>query len=108
MITLQDFRKIDLRVAQIKSAEKVQKTDRLLKLTVQLGDEERTVIAGLGANYRPEELLGLKVILVANMEPSVIRGIESNGMLLGVGCHDLQDIAIVTINKDAPTGMRVE
>lgn len=108
MITLDDFRKIDLRVAQIITAEKVDKTAKLLKLTVEVGSEQRTLIAGLGVHYQPAELVGLKVIIVANLEPAVIRGIESKGMLLGVGCNDRENIALVTINRDMPTGTRVE
>ena len=108
MLTLNDFRKIDLRVAQIIAAEKVEKTAKLLKLTVEIGPEQRTLVAGLGAHYQPQELVGLKVIIVANLEPALIRGIESNGMMLGVGCNDREEIALVTINRDMPTGARVE
>ncbi len=108
MITLDDFRKMDLRVAQVVNAERIEKTTKLLKVTVEIGAEQRTLVAGLGAHYRPEELLGLKVIIVANLEPATIRGIESNGMMLGVGCNDRENIALVTINRDMPTGARVE
>lgn len=108
MITLDDFRKVDLRVAQIISVEKVEKTEKLLKVTVELGNEERTLVAGLGAHYKPEELVGLKVIVVANLQPAVIRGIESNGMMLGVGCNNHENIALLTINKDASNGAHVE
>lgn len=108
MITLDDFRKIDLRVAQIISAEKIEKTEKLLKVTVELESEARTLVAGLGAHYTPEELVGLKVIVVANLQPAVIRGIESNGMMLGVGCNNRESIALLTTNKDASNGARVE
>ncbi len=108
MITLDDFRKMDLRVAQVISAERVEKTAKLLKVTVEMGSERRTLVAGLGAHYQPEELLGLKVIVLANLESATIRGIESNGMMLGVGCNDRENIALVTINRDMPTGARVE
>ncbi len=108
MVTIDDFKKIDLRVAQIMSAEKIQKTEKLLKVKIELGGEERTLVAGLGAHYKPEELVGLKVIVVANLQSAVIRGIESNGMMLGVGCSDRDNIALLTINKDAPNGTRVE
>lgn len=108
MITLDDFKKVDLRVARIVSAEKIEKTEKLLKVKVGMGSEERTLVAGLGAHYQPEELIGLRVIVVANLQPTTIRGIESNGMLLGVGCNDRESIALLTINKDAPNGARVE
>lgn len=108
MITLDDFRKLDLRVAQVISAERVEKSTKLLKVMVEVGAERRTLVAGLGAHYQPEELLGLRVIIVANLEPAVIRGIESNGMMLGVGCNDRESIALLTINRDMPSGARVE
>ena len=107
MISLEDFQKIDLRVAQITKAEKVEKTDRLLKVSVKLAEEERTLVAGLGGQYSSEELVGLKVIVVANLEPAIIRGIESNGMMLGVGCEG-DEIALLTLTRDAPDGARVE
>jgi len=108
MITLDDFRKVDLRVAQIISAERIEKTEKLLKVKVELENEERTLVAGLGAHYEPEELVGLKVIVVANLQSAVIKGIESNGMMLGVGCNNRESIALLTINRDAPNGAHVE
>ena len=108
MITIKDFKKIELKVAQILGAEKIPKTDRLLKVKVDLGGEERTLVAGLGAHYTPEELLGLKVIVVTNLQPATIKGITSNGMMLGVGCSDRNDIALLTVNRDVPSGTRVE
>ncbi len=108
MIALDDFRKIDLRVARIISAERIEKAHKLLKVTVELGGEHRTLVAGLGAHYAPDELVGLNVIVVANLQSAVIRGIESNGMLLGAGCSDRENIALLTINRDMPTGTRVE
>jgi methionyl-tRNA synthetase len=108
MITLEDFKKIELKVAQILGAEKIPKTDRLLKVKVNLGGEERTLVAGLGAYYTPEELMGLQVIVVTNLQPATIKGIESNGMMLGVGCSDRNDIALLTINREVPNGTRVE
>ncbi len=108
MITIDDFRKIDLRVAQITSVEKIRETERLLKVKVDLGGEERTLIAGLGGHYKSEELVGLRVIVVANLKPAIIKGTESNGMMLGVGCGDRNNIALLTLNKEAPNGSRVE
>jgi methionine--tRNA ligase beta chain len=70
MITIEDFRTSDLSVAQIVGAERVPQTSRLLKLKVDLGAEERTLVAGLGAHYDPPDLLGLKVIVVANLQPT--------------------------------------
>jgi methionyl-tRNA synthetase len=108
MITIDDFRKIDLRVAQITSVEKIQKSEKLLKVKVDLGGEERMLVAGLGSAYKPEELVGLQVIVVANLQPAIIQGTESNGMMLGVGCGDRNHIALLTLNKEASSGSRVE
>ncbi len=79
-----------------------------MKIGVDLGAEKRTLVAGLGAHYQPGDLLGLQVVVVTNLEPTKIRGIESEGMMLGVGCSDRNDIAILTLNKEAPNGSTVE
>ena len=81
-ITYDDFTKLDLRVATILTAEKVQKADKLLKLTVDLGYEVRTVVSGIAAFFKPEDIVGLQVSLVANLAPRKIKGIESRGMIL--------------------------
>ncbi len=108
MITINDFRKIDLRVAQITGVERIQQTEKLLKVKVDLGGEQRTLVAGLGRAYKPEELVGLRVIVVANLQPAIIQGTESNGMMLGVGCSDRNNIALLTLNKEAANGSRIE
>ncbi len=77
-----DFTKLDLRTGVIMTAEKVQKTDKLLKLTVDLGFEQRTVVSGIAESYSPEKLIGQEIVLVANLEPRKIRGVESQGMIL--------------------------
>ncbi len=81
-ITIDDFKKLDLRVAKITEAERIEGTDKLLRLKVTLGVEERQLVAGIAQHYSPEELVGKQLIVVANLEPAVIRGVESNGMLL--------------------------
>ncbi len=86
MITIDEFRRIELRVGEIVAAERITGADRLLKLTVDVGAEKRTLVGGLGAGYRPEELLGLKVIVNTNLQPAIIRGVVSEGMLLGAAC----------------------
>src|SRR5512142_2597983 len=108
MISVQDFRRMDLRVGQIREAEPIPGAIRLLKVQVDLGQEQRTLVAGLAAHYQPQELIGLKVIVLANLEPATICGIQSQGMLLGAGCHDRAEIALLTINKDLPNGTPVE
>ncbi|MDD4342861.1 MAG: methionine--tRNA ligase [Eubacteriales bacterium] len=99
-----DFAKLDLRVAKILKAEKVEKADKLLKFEVELGNEIRTVVSGIAKYYKPEDLVGKKVILVANLKPAKIRGIESQGMILSASLEDDSDLEVVTINKDFPSG----
>ena len=81
-ISYDDFSKMDIRIATVKHAERVPKTDKLLKLTLQVGFEERTVVSGVAHCYQPEELIGKQVCLLANLEPRKIKGIESKGMVL--------------------------
>lgn len=81
-ISFEDFQKLDIRIATIKHAEKVPKTDKLLKITIDLGFEERAVVSGVAHCYNPEQLIGKQVCLLANLEPRKIKGIESKGMIL--------------------------
>lgn len=81
-ITIDDFTKIDLRVATVVAAERVPKTDKLIKLQVKIGDEERTIVSGIAQHYEPENLIGKNVIVIANLKPAKLRGIESRGMVL--------------------------
>lgn len=105
VIDISDFGKIDLRVAKILSAEKVEKADKLLKLQVELGPETRQVIAGIAAHYKPEDLVGKKIILVANLKPAKIRGIESYGMLLAA--KDGEKLFVVTPDGEIASGAKV-
>jgi methionyl-tRNA synthetase len=84
MISLEDFKKIDLRVAKILQAEKVENSQKLIKIQADLGEEKRTIVAGIGEKYEPEELIGQLIIVVSNLEPKEIKGIKSEGMLLAV------------------------
>lgn len=81
-ITIEDFAKLDLRVATIVAAERVPKTDKLLKIQVKIGNEERTIVSGIAQHYEPEALIGRNVIVIANLKPAKLRGIESRGMVL--------------------------
>ncbi len=81
-ITIDDFAKIDLRVATVIAAERVPKTDKLIKLQVKIGDEERTIVSGIAQHYELENLIGKNVIVIANLKPAKLRGIESRGMVL--------------------------
>src|SRR5205814_3522729 len=81
-IQYDDFGKLDLRVGTILSAEKVAKADKLLKLEIDLGFEKRTIVSGIALHFKPEELTGKQVVIVANLAPRKLKGIESNGMIL--------------------------
>lgn len=96
-ITIEDFGKIDLRVATVLEAEKVEDADKLLKLQIQLGEEKRQLVAGIAPHYTPEELVGKNVIVIANLKPAKLRGIESQGMLLAAS--DKEGLQILTVDK---------
>ncbi len=102
-ISFADFQRVDLRVAEVLTAEPIPKTKKLLKLTVGLGgDETRTVVAGIAQTYAPEELIGRRVIFLANLEPAKIRGVESEGMVLAAGDRDV--LGLSAVDKDVPIG----
>ena len=107
MISLEQFNQVELRIGEVRAAEPIAGSDRLLKLTVDLGSDIRTVVGGLAKSYRPEELLGLKVVIAANLRPVRIRGIESKGMLLGVGCEQAANISLLTVHRSAANGALV-
>ncbi|MBI1894293.1 MAG: methionine--tRNA ligase [Candidatus Rokubacteria bacterium] len=104
MISMDDFSKVDLRVAQVVAAERVEKSKRLLKLTVQVGDETRTLVAGIAEHYASEELVGRKVVIVANLEPATLMGIESQGMILAAS--DGSSLALLALDRDLPPGAK--
>lgn len=104
-ITIDDFTKVELKVGTILSAEKHPKADRLLVEQIDLGDEKRQIVSGIAKNFKPEELIGKKVIVVANLKPVNLRGVESQGMILCAS--DASDLDIVTIVKDLPNGTKV-
>ncbi|MET1101916.1 MAG: methionine--tRNA ligase subunit beta [Pyrodictiaceae archaeon] len=105
-ISIDEFKRIDLRVGLVKSAERIEGT-RLLRLVVDLGSEERQIIAGLAKWYKPEELVGRRVIIVANLRPRRIRGYMSEGMLLAAGCDKDQVPRILTVDEGVEPGWRV-
>lgn len=104
MIGIEDFSKIDLRVVEILAAEPVPKTDKLMKIQVSLGDEERTVVSGIAKHYKPEDLIGKHVVLVANLKPAKLRGVMSHGMLLAASKGDELQIVEATM----PVGSKVK
>jgi methionyl-tRNA synthetase len=107
LLDIAEFLKIDLRIAEIKQAEKVEGADRLLKLQVEIGGEMRQIVAGIAQHYKPEELIGKKVAVVANLKPATIRGVESRGMLLAAS--NGTDLSILTLDRpEIPSGSKVK
>lgn len=106
LIDISDFARVDLRIAEILKAERVEGADKLLKLQINIGDEERQIVAGIAKSYAPEELTGRKIVVVANLKPAKIRGIESNGMLLAASGGDI--VSILTPVKDVPAGSKIK
>jgi methionyl-tRNA synthetase len=106
MVTIEDFKKIELVVAQIKEVKEHPNADRLYVLQVDTGKDVRQIVAGIRKAYTPEQLIGRKIILIANMEPAVIRGEASNGMLLAASNPD--GMALVTPEKDIALGSIVK
>ena len=105
-ISLEEFSKVQLRVAEVKAAEKVEGADKLLKLTLAVGDETHTVVSGIAQWYRPEELPGRKVVLVANLKPAKLRGIVSEGMILAAD-DGAGNLVLVGPEQDIATGAEV-
>ena len=103
-VSFDEFKKMDLRTAKILEAEKVPNTRALLKLKIDLGSEQRQLVAGLAEYYKPEELVGKTIIVVANLEPKKIRGLESQGMLLAT---DTYPPRLLTVKEDVPPGSRI-
>lgn len=107
MISIGEFKRVELRVATVEKAEAVSGADKLLRLEVDLGDEKRQLVAGIALQYEPEELIGKQIVVVTNLQPAVIRGIESKGMLLAAVYNGEKDLALVTVDKDVPNGAKV-
>ncbi len=106
LIDITDFAKVDLRVAKVLAAEKIEGADRLLKLQVTLGNEERQLVAGIAQHYDPAELVGKHVVVVANLKPAKLRGVESQGMLLAAS--DAETVSILTPLKEVKVGSKVK
>ncbi len=105
MVSFDEFKKMDFRVGEILTAEKVEGTDKLVKMEVDIGSEKRQMVAGVADVYSPEELAGKKIIVIVNLKPAVIRGIESRGMLLAA---EIEGKAIIPFfDKDVPAGAKV-
>jgi methionine--tRNA ligase beta chain len=105
MITIEEFAKIELRVATIKAVEPHPNADRLLVLKIDLGSEERQLVAGIRVHYTPEELIGKQIVVVANLQPANLRGVESQGMLLAAS--DGERVIVLSPEKPVAAGAKV-
>jgi len=106
LIGIDEFAKVDLRVGEIKQAELVEKSKKLLKLKVDIGTEERQVVAGIAEHYKPEELIGRKILLVANLKPAKLMGIESQGMVLAAGGDGR--LVVIGFDGEVKSGTKVK
>jgi methionyl-tRNA synthetase len=105
MITIDQFRSVELKIATIKSAEPHPNADKLMVLQIDLGGEQRQILAGIRNHYTPEELIGKQIVVVANLEPAKLRGLESQGMLLAAS--DEGRVVILTPDKIVQPGAKV-
>jgi methionyl-tRNA synthetase len=105
-ISIDQFMQTDLRVAEVRAAERVPKSKKLMKMTVFTGDEERTIVAGIATKYTPEELVGRKIIIVANLQPAKLMGVESNGMVLAASIDG--EPSLLSVDPAVPAGTKVK
>ncbi len=105
MISIDQFRNVELKIATIKSAEAHPNADKLMVLQIDLGSEQRQILAGIRNHYTPEELIGRQIVVVANLEPAKLRGLESQGMLLAAS--DEGRVIILTPEKSVQPGAKV-
>ena len=104
-ISIDDFFRTELRVAQILEAENVPKSKKLIKMKIDTGRDQRTIVAGIATKYAPEELVGRKVVIVANLKPAKLMGIESNGMVLAASIDG--EPSLVAVDPSVPVGTQV-
>ena len=105
-ISIDEFMKVELRVAKVLEAEAVPKSKKLMKLKVDVGTEQRTIVAGIAEVYQAEQLVGRTIAIVFNLKPAKLMGIESNGMVLAASVGDGQPV-LVGFDQDVPPGARV-
>lgn len=105
MISIGDFEKLDLRVAEILEVDDHPNADRLYAMKIKIGEEERSLVAGIKKHYTKEELIGKKIIVIANLEPVELRGVKSEGMLLAASEGD--NVVLVTVDKDIESGAKL-
>ena len=106
MITFDDFKKVELKIARIIEAEEVVGAEKLLKLQIDLGGEKRQIVAGIKKSYQAKDLIGREIVVVVNLEPRMVMGIESNGMLLAAS--DDSEPVLLGPDKDVPPGSDIK
>ena len=106
IIDYDHFSKVKLKIATVLEAEAVEGSDKLLRLQIDLGDEKRQLVAGIAKSYKPEDLINKQIVVVSNLAPRKIRGVESNGMLLASG-EDPEGIVLLTVDKKLDNGSSV-
>ena len=106
-ITIEDFAKVKFRVARIVEAETIEGADKLYKLQVMIGEEKRQIVSGIRNNYTPEDLIGRQIVVVTNLKPAKLRGVESNGMLLAA-TDETGGAILLQPDKEAPDGAPVK
>ena len=106
MITFDDFKKVELKIARITEAEEVEGAEKLLKLQIDLGSEKRQIVAGIKKSYQAKDLIGREIVVVVNLEPRMVMGIESNGMLLAAS--DDTGPVLLRPDKDVPPGSGIK
>ena len=107
-ITIDDFARMDLRVGEVLAAEKVEKSKKLMKMSIKVGEEVRTVVGGIATAYKPEDLVGRKLVIVANLAPAKLMGIESNGMVLAASLPGTGEPSLLAVDPAVPSGTRVK
>ncbi len=105
MVSIDDVKALGLRIGEIVEVQDHPNADRLYVLKVKLGEEERNLVAGIKQSYTKQELIGKKIVVVTNLKPAVIRGIESQGMLLAADSGE--EISLLTVDRDVPSGSEV-
>ena len=106
IITYEDFQKLDLKIATIKSAEPIEGSEKLLKLRVEIGDEERQLVAEIATQYQPQKLERRQIVVLVNLEPKTLMGVESQGMLLAADSSGLP--VLLTPERKVPSGVEIK
>lgn len=106
MVTIDDFAKLDIRIVKVMEVSRMEGSDKLLKLIVDIGGENRQILSGIGKSYQPEEIAGKELIAIVNLEPRRMMGEESQGMILATG-DDIENITLLGPTKEVEAGARI-